>query len=139
MRHLVLDTNVLLDILGNRQPHAAAAIVLLQRAEAGTLRLSASALGWTTAFYVLRKLLTPARARRVLRDLHRHVDILDDPAAAVAEALEAGGESDFEDAVQWRIAARHGADAFLTRDRRGFRCAGLPVLSPAEWLAGETG
>jgi predicted nucleic acid-binding protein len=29
MRHLVLDTNVLLDILGNRQPHAAAAIVLL--------------------------------------------------------------------------------------------------------------
>jgi predicted nucleic acid-binding protein len=135
MMHLVLDTNVLLDLIGNRKPHVVSAVALMQRAGQEGIRVSASSISWTTAFYILSKASSAAKARKALLELHRGIDILDTPGSTVTDALQVRRETDVEDAVQWRVASHHGADAFISRDRRGFRHAEIPVLSPAAWLA----
>ncbi len=133
--HLSLDTNILLDIIGNRKPHVDAAIALLIKAKNENIRLSASSISWTTAYYILRKTTTNVKVRKALLELHRVIDILDTPGNSVLEALTFQQEADMEDGVQWRVAQYHEASAFISRDRRGFRHAEITVLSPEQWLA----
>jgi predicted nucleic acid-binding protein len=55
MRHFFLDTNVVFDYLGRREPNGAAALALFQAAYEEKVTLHVSSLSFSHVFYTLRK------------------------------------------------------------------------------------
>lgn len=54
-QEIFLDTNILIDYLTNREPFSQPALRLFALAENSKVRLSISAISYTTIYYVLRK------------------------------------------------------------------------------------
>ena len=132
MRVLV-DTNVVLDLLLERQPFADAAAQLVSRIERGELEAYLGAGTITTIQYLARKVLGERRAREAIAELLALFEIVPVTRAVLQEALVLPF-SDFEDAVLHEAARHGGAEAVVTRDLDDFRPATLPVYSPVDLL-----
>ena len=99
-KRLFLDTNIVLDLLGQRQPFYDAIAKLATLAEKGEFRLAVSALSFATVHYILSKNDGREQAREKLRKFHLLTDVIGVDEAIVGKALNSGF-SDFEDALQY--------------------------------------
>ena len=132
MRHFFLDTNVVFDYLGQREPHGLAALALFQAAHEGRVTLYVASLSFSHVFYTLRKQIGPQPAREALRKLARLVKVAAVDAAIVQTALDSAFV-DVEDALQYFAAAALPAvEAIVTNDSRGFTEGELRIFSPIE-------
>jgi predicted nucleic acid-binding protein len=131
---VVLDTDVVLDLLLDRAPHAEAAAQVFAQIEAGLLTGCVCATTVTTIHYVAEKAVGDATARQLLAQLLRLVEVAPVTRPVVEKALNSA-MADFEDAVLAHAAAMSGAEAVITRNGRDFRGGPLRVYSPAQWLA----
>jgi len=131
---VLLDTDVVLDILADRQPFVVEASVLWLAHEQGQLETYISPITPVNAFYILRRQVGTSQARQLVADMLRilKVCLLDQ---AVIQAAEALPMTDFEDAVQAATAIAAGLDVLVTRNTRDYRGAPLTILTPAEALA----
>jgi len=120
-----LDTNVILDVLANREPFVSDSAAVLSLIESRRVEGFVAAHTITTLFYFLRREVGGAKARNVLMDLFRVVEIVAVDQDRIFQALAMDWD-DFEDAE---------ADYLLTRDQTDFRRSHVPVLSPAEFVA----
>lgn len=134
MRRVLLDVNVLLDVLADRQPFADEAQAVLGAVEREEVEGWVAAHTITTLHYLLTRHHGPRRASRVVSDLLRILRVAAVDGERLRQAL-AFGWSDFEDAVQAACAEAEGAEALVTRDRDGFREATVRIVSPGELLA----
>ena len=134
MTRLLMDLNVLLDVLLDRAPHAAAAAALWAEVELGRAEGLIPAHGVTTIFYLAQRSHDRAFARQAVADLLSvyRVAPVDEPVLRRALALE---WPDFEDAVCAVAAHSAGCNALVTRDPHDFLGSPLPVLSPVAALA----
>lgn len=130
MRVLV-DTNVVVDVLLNREEHVAAAQQVLSLARHGAIQVILCATTITTIDYLVVKALGAPASSRTVKSLLSDYEIATVDAGALGRALELGF-AEYEDAVLHAAGEAAGAEAIVTRDRDGFRRATLPVLSPAE-------
>lgn len=134
MKRLLVDLNVLLDVLLDREPHAPASAAVWTAVEEGRAEGLVAAHGFTTIFYLLAKRGGRDEARRVIADLLSVFTV-----AAVDESIvrrAAGlGMADFEDAVGAAAAEAAGCDAIVTRDAAGFAASPVPAIDPALALA----
>jgi predicted nucleic acid-binding protein len=130
---VIFDTNVVLDVLLARPPHAAPAIELFDRVARRELDGLLSATTITTIFYLAAKAAGPTQAKKHVTTLLGLFDIAAVGRAPLADALTLGF-SDYEDAVLHEAARHAGATAIVTRDPKGFAGAKLKVYSPAELL-----
>jgi predicted nucleic acid-binding protein len=131
---VLLDINVILDVLADREPFSDDAAAVLGRIESGNLEGFLAAHTVTTLHFLLAKHLGKARTRKVLTDLLRLVDLAPVDEDQIRHALAANW-ADFEDAVQAACAEGVGADYLVTRNKRDFRKSVVPTLTPAELLA----
>jgi len=121
MKHLMIDTNVALDVLANRKPFAEEAAQLFQHAAKGRVKLYISSLSYTTLFYVLRKDNRPEVVLGSLRNLESVCETVDVTSEVIQAALRIRS-GDLEDAVQIQAAIHHKkVTAIVTRDAKGFR------------------
>ncbi len=134
MTRVLLDINVVLDVLANREPFADEAEAVLQRVESRAIDGLVAAHTITTLHFLLAKHLSKTRTRRVLTDLLHLVQVVAVDEDRIRHAL-ALSWSDFEDAVQAACAEHAQADYLITRDKRGFRKSAVKILTPAELLA----
>jgi predicted nucleic acid-binding protein len=131
---VLFDTNVVLDVLLAREPHADAAARLLSLVDGGRIEGLLSATTVTTIHYLATKAAGATAARRHLGELLTMFDV----AAVDREVLESALDADFgdfEDAVLHEAARVAGAGAIVTRNTRDFAAAKLPVFDPHELLA----
>ena len=135
---LFLDANVLLDVLLSRQPFVDDSERVPNLCAKKAFDGCCSGLTVCNLMYILRKHCTMDVARRCMCDFSTYVEIVDVKSSAVASALHSQNP-DFEDAVQAGCAAGCGADAVVTRDKRGFTGVGIPVYTPTELLAKHAG
>src|SRR5688500_11797407 len=131
---VLFDTNLLLDVLFSRQPHAQDSNALWRAHEAGTIDAFLTATSLTNIFYVARRLAGIEKARESVILCLNTFDVCTVNREALELAASKRG-TDFEDDVQITCAEREGLDAIITRDRDGFGAAPLPVYTPAELLA----
>jgi predicted nucleic acid-binding protein len=135
MKHLMIDTNVALDVLANRKPFAEEAAQLFQHAAKGRLKLYISSLSYTTLFYVLRKDNRPEEVLSSLRNLEGMCETVDVTSEVIQGALRIRS-GDLEDAVQIQAAMHHKkVTAIVTRDAKDFRRSSLPAFNYREALA----
>ena len=132
---MLFDTNVVLDVLLDREPFATIGAHLFSQVERGAMPGCLCATTVTTAHYLMQKALGADQARQKIRNLMKLFEVA--PVnRAILEAALASRLADFEDAVLHEAALHVGADGIVTRDPVGFKGARLPVYTPDElWKA----
>jgi predicted nucleic acid-binding protein len=133
MRVLV-DTDVILDFLLNRQPFYANAKAIWQANIDGKFEGYISATSPVNAFYFVRKVTDIPSARQSISQLLSVWQILTLNADVLRSALTLN-ISDYEDAVQHESASRAQLDGIVTRNVEDFKYATLPIYAPAQFLA----
>ena len=132
---LFLDTNILIDVVADRQPWVREALILFELAKQGKLTLVTTDYSFVTIAYVTRKLYPEEELRRLLKGLMRYVDVVEVGKEIISAALD-GGWRDMEDHVQSLVAKRESADVIITRNEKDFALSDVRVLSPSGFLSG---
>ncbi len=129
----LLDTDVVLDLLLDREPFADAADALWEAHRRGQFTAFVSPITPVNVFYVTRKAKGTQAAQQAVADVLATVWVSPVDHNVLASAL-ALGFSDFEDAVQHEAAAGSGLDAIITRNLSHYANATLAVYSPTDFL-----
>jgi hypothetical protein len=130
----LIDLNIILDTLQQRQPFYATSAQVLAAAETGRIEGWVAAHTLTTLFYLSARGRSAEEARVILTDLLRFLHVAAVSQGTIESAL-ALPYRDFEDAVQMMAAAEMGAHYLVTRDLSDYRSGPVPVIQPAELLA----
>lgn len=134
-RHRVLiDLNLILDVLQQREPFYLLSARVLAAAETGLIEGYVAAHTLTTLFYLIAKDQSPETARVSLTELLQFLAVAAVDQDTIEQALTLPYK-DFEDAVQMTSAVQVGAQYLVTRDVRDYKAGPLAVIQPAELLA----
>jgi len=131
---LLVDINVLLDVLLQREPWAESAAQLLTRIERGEASGFVAGHTLTTAHYIVSRARDRQSAAAAITDLLRFLEVVAVEKADFNQALVLPID-DFEDAVQGAAALKIGADYVVSRDEAGFRALSIPSVNPGEILS----
>jgi predicted nucleic acid-binding protein len=129
MKRILFDTNVILDVLLDRQPHAEASASIWAAIETGAAEGMLAAHAVTTIHYLVRKERGSVRAKRIVSAILRVFKVASVDGEVVQEALHLPF-SDFEDAVTSAAARLSDCDYIVTRDPKGFRNSPVRALTP---------
>ena len=131
---VLFDTNVVLDVLLDREPHAEVATRLLSLVDLGRIDGVVCATTVTTIHYLASRAIGHKAATRHVRELLELFDVAPVDGHVLRSALGAAF-ADHEAAVLHEAARASGASAIVTRNGKDFMGASLAVLDPAELLA----
>lgn len=132
MRVLV-DLNLVLDVLLDREPHAEAAAALWASFETGEAEGLLAAHSVTTLHYLAARSRGRAFADERLSDVLAVFGVAPVDDAVVRRAM-AMAWSDFEDAVCSAAGEAAKCHLLATRDANGFKRSTLPVMTATEAL-----
>lgn len=131
---VLLDTNVILDFVLERDPHFAAAAELFELNATERYQGFVSSITPINVFYIGRKAVGAEKARERVRDLLVAFEVCTITIGSLTAALSLPF-SDYEDAVQHASATANEIDAIVTRDLDDYKNATLPVFTPVDFLA----
>lgn len=131
---LLVDGNILLDVLQNREPYIIASALVWKLCETGQANGVVSALTFANLVYVLRRELDPKKTEEVLKKLSL---IFSFAELSGADLLKAAclHWNDYEDALLAVTAERLRVDFIITRNVKDFKQSKVLALTPAELLA----
>jgi predicted nucleic acid-binding protein len=132
-KRLLIDTNVVLDVLMDRQPHVAASAAVFAAIEAGSAEGFLAAHAVTTIHYLISRQLKEPDAKQALATLLKLFAVAPVDGSVLQRAMQSSG-ADFEDSVTAAAAQASGCHLIVTRHPKGFRRAPLPALTPAQAL-----
>lgn len=133
-RRVLFDLNLILDVLLDRAPHAAASSALWAAVESGEAEGVLAAHCVTTLHFLASRSAGREFGDRCVADVLSVFSVAAVDATVLRAALSMGG-LDFEDAVCAAAAKASGCHLVATRDPRGFKAAGIPAMAPIEALA----
>ena len=129
--NLMIDANILLDVLMDRQPHVRYSSLIWKLCETGKTNGYVSALSFADIIYIMRKQLDPTQTESLLNQLTFIFRFVDLHAADLKKAA-ALHWNDFEDALQAVAANRIDAQAIVTRNIKDYQSSPVPALTPEE-------
>ncbi len=130
---ILFDTNVILDVLLDREPFSSKAAKLFSLVESGELSGIICATTITTLHYLARKVVGTESATKEITKLMTLFEVAT-VNRSVLDAALSSGFNDFEDAVVHEAALYQGAQGIVTRDLTGFKKSKINVYSPEELL-----
>lgn len=131
----LVDTNVVLDLLAQREPWYASASDLIFLCAQGKCQLALSGSTVTDLYYLIHK-YTNNTATTSKDIIARLLDIFSVVEVGFSECCLAltSRIDDYEDAVLAEAAVNAKLDCIVSRNGKDFTHAGIPVLSPEEYL-----
>lgn len=133
MEKILVDTNVVLDLLGKREKFLQEAQELFTLGDQGEVKLFVSALTIANTYYILSQQLKTPQVRKVIRKFKVLVDILPVNDKIIDLSLDSDFK-DFEDAIQYYCALESDLRMIITRNQKDFKLSTIPVLSAKEYL-----
>jgi predicted nucleic acid-binding protein len=133
MRVLV-DTNIVLDALLERESFVEDARALLEAIRAGQIQGYVTATTLTNIFYIVRRQTRSLERARQAVSMTLILMQICPVDRDILEAAFAFNMRDFEDAVQLGCAIAENLEAIITRNPQDFAGAALPILSARELL-----
>lgn len=130
---VVFDTNVVLDLMLAREPWDTPAARLFALADDGVIEGYVCATTVTTMDYLACRIVGWRSAQSLVRSALAFLRVAAVDAEVLERALDADA-LDYEDAVILEAAKAVGAEAIVTRDKKGFADASLPTWLPDELL-----
>lgn len=133
MNKYFVDTDVIIDLLAQRQPHFHFSAVLFSLAEMGKFELYTTPTVIVNTFYIIRKQLGKEAAKNAIRKLRLIIHIIDSSEKVIDQSLNSDF-SDFEDAIQYYTCIKFKISSILTRNLKDYKNAKLLVQSPEMFL-----
>ncbi len=131
---IVFDTNVILDVLIEREPFVEVSSRAFDIIDRKGVSGAMTANTVTDLFFLYRKHQPDSATRKeALRTLMSALEVLDTTRAICFSALDSP-ISDFEDAVVAESAKAWSADFIVTRDADGFSDSTIKAITPDELL-----
>ena len=134
MKKLLIDSNIAIDLLAQRDPFYDEASVLFSLADKSNLELYFSSLSFANTNYILAKASSALLAREILKNFKLIVSILDLNEKLITLALNNKNFPDFEDGLQYHTALENDLDIIITRDKKDFKNAEIPEMTAKEFL-----
>ncbi len=131
---ILFDTNVVLDLLLDRNPFADDAAFLFGQVEKAEIIGYLCATTLTTVHYLLTKALGVKVANEHVRTLMAMFEVAAVNRLVIEEAIDLNF-SDFEDAVLYQAANHAGMNYIVTRNARDFKRSTIPVYAPKEFIS----
>jgi predicted nucleic acid-binding protein len=134
MSRIFLDTNVILDLLGERVPFFDSIAKVATLADQKKLTLIVSPLSFTTIDYVLNKYETSESVLNKLRKFKIICEVCEVNEETIDKALNSNFK-DFEDAVQYFSALQSNCSIIITRNGKDFKNSTIPIMTAEEYLS----
>ena len=130
----LIDTNVLLDHLAQREGFCQDAAAIFSMVEEGRLVGLVPSLSIVNCAFILPKHYDGKAVMEQIKKMLRmftitHVD------ATILEAAADMNPYDYEDAVQYLSALPYRPDVIITRDKKGFKDFNILVMTPTEFVS----
>ena len=135
MKKLLLDTNIVIDLLAQREPFYNDAAKIFSLADKKKIKISVSALTFANTNYILQKSNNIQSTREILRKLKVIVNVISLNDKVIDLALNDSGFGDFEDGLQYYSALENNLDIIVTRNQKKFKASKIPVMNAAEFIA----
>jgi predicted nucleic acid-binding protein len=133
-KKIFVDTDIIYDLLANRESFYQAAAKLFTLSDEGTIDISISALSMPNLHYLISKQLSNEQAKQIMRKLKLLVNVV--PLTEKIIDLALNSEFiDFEDAIQHYSAIEGDCDLLLTRNLKDFKKAQLPVMTAQDFIS----
>lgn len=130
---LFIDTNVMLDLLGERVPFYDSIAKVTTLADRGQLSLVVSALSYSTVSYFLTKYENLDKAKNKLRKFKIISEICSLDELIIEKGLNSKF-SDFEDSLQYFSALKSECSILITRNGKDFKDSLIPIMTAEEFL-----
>ncbi len=134
MKKVFLDTNIILDLLSERDPFYEPIAKIATLADQKKLQLVATPISFTTISYILSK-YEPVKSVMVkLRKFAIICGVCEVNQHIVDKSLNSNFQ-DFEDAVQYYNAIQSDCSVLITRNGKDFKKPAIPVMTSEEFLS----
>ncbi|MEH1836486.1 MAG: PIN domain-containing protein [Nostoc sp.] len=130
---MLFNSDVLLDILAQRQPFIVASAQALNTVMQNQVQGYVSGHAVTNIFYTLRRQVGNEVARELLAKLLQHLQVASVTDEIIRQALNSPIK-DFEDAVTSAAALMAGLEIIVTRNTPDFVASLVPAMLPDEFL-----
>ena len=131
---ILVDTNILMDIIANREPYAEYGKNILEKCAKREVIGIMAAHSIPNLFYILRKDFSQEERRALLKNLCSIFRISDLNTKKILAALDNDRFIDFEDCLQEECAVEEIADYIVTRNPDDFVESRVKVIQPDEFL-----
>jgi predicted nucleic acid-binding protein len=132
---VLIDTDVLIDFLTNREPFTKSAKEVIKKSQTSAINAFLAPHSITNIFYILRKHYSASDRRQRLTDLCLSVPVALIDANTVMNALANNDFDDVEDSLQSECAIAIGADYIVTRNIEDYAKSKIPAIPPNKLLA----
>ena len=130
---VLIDTNIIMDVLANREGFAEPASQLFKLCEVGQVQGFVYALSIANIAYIMRKELNRSQIEEVISKLGAIFSITDMKADDLKKAAVQPID-DYEDALQSVCASRIKADFIITRNLKDFKNSKVMAIKPGELI-----
>ena len=135
MSRLLIDKNIVIDLLAKREEFYTEAATLFSLADKGVLVLAVSSLTFANTNYILSKLKSERESRIILGKFKVLVEVLSLDDKITELALSDDKFPDFEDGLQYYSAIENRIDVIITRNKKDYKNAKIPIMTAKEFLA----
>lgn len=136
MEKVFVDTDIVLDLLSNREPFYKHSAYLFSEADKGKTKIYVSSLSFSNLNYILSRQYSPDQARKKLLKFKTLVTVLAVTDKVVELALSSDFK-DFEDGLQYFTAIENNIKTLLTRNLKDYKSAEIPVMTAEQFLKGK--
>ncbi|MBO2525922.1 MAG: PIN domain nuclease [Bacteroidetes bacterium] len=134
MKRIFIDTNILLDLLLERQPWVNQASVLFSMADRKDIKLLCCSLSFSTAIYLMERLKYERKEIITKLAIVKSLCSVTTVDESVIDRVLQSDFLDLEDSLQYYSALSAKADVIVTRNKKDYVLSNIPVLTPSEFL-----
>ena len=131
---ILIDTNVLLDYLLEREPFFEDAKGIMVSCAEGKVKGCIAAHSIPNIFFILRKDYNTKERREILSTLCSIFDVEGIDKAKLLFGLANEDFTDFEDYLQMECAKSYGADYIVTRNVADYSVSEIKAIEPKDYL-----
>ncbi|MDP1744024.1 MAG: PIN domain-containing protein [Bacteroidota bacterium] len=136
MEKVFVDTDIVLDLLSNRESFYKHSAYLFSEADKGKTKIYVSSLSFSNLNYILSRQYSADQARKKLLKFKTLVTVLAVTDKVVELALSSDFK-DFEDGLQYFTAIENNIKTLLTRNLKEYKSAEIPVMTAEQFLKGK--
>ena len=128
MKHIFLDTNIIIDVFAARAPFDLHAVEIFRLAAENKVKIYISAASFTTIYYLLRvQKIAYNKCMTIIDELQKNTTAITADQTLISNSIKINFP-DFEDGVQY-ISAKSvpKISLIVTRDKKGFKKSSIAI------------
>ena len=132
---ILIDTNIILDLIQNREPHCENASKIINSCVTGKNSGYLSSHSLSDLFFILRKDKSVSERKSLILHLCKFFKVVSEVKDFFISVCNNPDWNDLEDGLQMKCAETENLDYIITRDKEtGFKNSPVKILSPTDFL-----